>query len=530
MSRLWPVRESSATLAVLRVGLALLIGCDTLATWRYSVELYSQSGPAMPYFQPAPPPSAMAREHGLAPQWEPTSGLRPGEADRVRDSIQPGPLPEVRGDRSRQHEPGHVSMRQTPRSLGWGVPPAWLAVGGQTLLLFSTLCLAAGWYSGWSLLCCFVLLAWLRPLDLSWTFAKPTIIWLHMLLLLSLDDCGGWLTLRSRGRAVPPVESGGLSRWLLQVLVCQIYAGAALTKLQSGWFASGELLQYSLLDRQYGGTTLGRWLAATPGLARPLSLATLLFELLFPVLVWVPSCRRVLLFAAVGFHLAVWGCLHVDLFSPTLLVLLLAFVEPTTTQKLLGQVRCNWRFAKPMRWGTGLVRASVGPTDFRKGSIGVWWATAAGVGLLGCAVQWSADWYGAFGRIPLPPLDETTRAVWGEITRQSTPSRDWSVHRIAVGTRLTRSGVWGDPRHSRRGESLYVGVQFSVPHPPLQLEGILLTDTGRELARFSHSVAGDVSHTVDGFALTDDLPEGGGRVWLLIDGEDLTIRPVCWDP
>ncbi|MFN5530410.1 MAG: hypothetical protein ACK5F7_07540, partial [Planctomycetaceae bacterium] len=47
-------------------------------------------------------------------------------------------------------------------------------VAAQSLLLFAGLSLACGWQTGGSLLLCGGLLAWLRPLDLSWTFAKPT--------------------------------------------------------------------------------------------------------------------------------------------------------------------------------------------------------------------------------------------------------------------------------------------------------------------------------------------------------------------
>jgi hypothetical protein len=77
---------------------------------------------------------------------------------------------------------------------------------------------------------------------------------------------------------------------------------------------------------------------------------------------------------------------------------------------------------------------------------------------------------------------------------------------------------------------VYVRVQYSVPHRPLRLEGLLLSDEGQELARFEHEVRDEVSYSLDGFALGDELPPGGGRVLLLIDGEELTSRPIRWDP
>ncbi|MFM8220756.1 MAG: hypothetical protein ACKOJF_17730, partial [Planctomycetaceae bacterium] len=149
---------------------------------------------------------------------------------------------------------------------------------------------------------------------------------------------------------------------------------------------------------------------------------------------------------------------------------------------------------------------------------------------LGVAVQWGADWYGVFGRREPPAPVEVSRAVLGELTRQAEPPADWPVHRVALGTRQSSTGIWGHPERARRGESIFVRVQYSVPHRPLMLSGVLLGDDGQELARFEHQVRDEVSHSLDGFALDDTLPAGGGRVLLLIDGEELTSRAVRWDP
>ena len=545
MIRPWPVRESVRTLAVLRVGVALLICADTAASWRYSIELYSRSGPAMPYFAAAPT-STFSQQVAAAAAARTSRPATPVAAGEERNAPagdgrkQPGPL-----DGSATPGPRAPAARLAPQgSLGepwqapwWPVPPAGVAVAAQSLLLFAGLSLACGWQTGGSLLLCGGLLAWLRPLDLSWTLAKPTVLWWHMLLLLGLGDCGAALRLVRPAQAEPAAVGSGLARWLLRLLACQVYAGAALTKLQSAWFTSGELLQYALLDRQYGGTSWGRWLAATPGVVRPLSLATLLFEILFPVLVWVPQCRRGGLLAAVLFHLGVGVCLHVALFSPTMLVLLLAFIEPREWHWLAE--RCGrWRCAL---WQSGLVAkpeaeerqaAPAWHASWSSGGRGLvrWAACGVAAMALGVGVQWGTDWYGVFGRQPRPPLVETTRAVLGELTRQVEPPADWPVHRVALGTRLSNTAVSGDPQRARRGESVYVRVQYSVPHRPLRLEGLLLSDEGQELARFEHEVRDEVSYSLDGFALGDELPPGGGRVLLLIDGEELTSRPIRWDP
>ncbi|RPI89997.1 MAG: hypothetical protein EHM42_02065, partial [Planctomycetaceae bacterium] len=218
--------ESPRTLALIRLGIGLLVLHDALATWRFSVEMYSSAGPAMPAFSTRPPDS------------------RSESAGPADTSTAP-----------RQQIPGNIT--------GWFVPPPLVAVAAQTLLVFSALAVAVGWKTCPSLLLTMALVAWLRPLDLSWTFAKYTIIWLHMLGLLAWGQSGGMLALDSRQRQPARVNGPALPRRLLQLLACQVYLGAAITKLKSPWFVGGELLQFSLLDRGWGGTWLGHLLATS---------------------------------------------------------------------------------------------------------------------------------------------------------------------------------------------------------------------------------------------------------------------------
>lgn len=453
--------EGVETLAVIRMGVGLLVLWDVATTFRYSIELYSTAGPALPMF----------------------SALGP---------------------------------------YSWWVPPPAVAVLAQGLLAFVSVAIAAGWRTRTSLLLGALLLAGLRPLDLCWTFAKPTVLWLHLLVLLACSRCGGWVSVDA---ALSQEERGAgwgsiWPRRLLQVLVCGVYLGAAVTKLNSPWFAGGELLQYSLLDRGWGGTALGQWLATSPRLVHTAALGTMVFELVFPFLVWTRATRPGVLAAAALFHAGIAAAMHVGSFSATMGVLLLSFVEPSTWARWGSRNgAASWmRFA----WGGG--SGLPGPRGMWTG----WgWVGAAitSVGL-GWGWQWQADWYGVFGRRTLAHLTRLSARDVGAVLPGRAPAAADAIHRIALGTRRAGRDVWGSTAGLQPGETLWVLVQFSPLHDDLRLTGTLWTATGEQAADFEQKLPGGVTYSLHGFEITPEFAAGEGQVVLQLNGHDVALRRV----
>ena len=452
-----PGWEGVATLACLRVGVGVLVLWDVAWTFRNTIELYSTAGPALPMFG----------SNGLPPAWIPSPGV---------------------------------------------------AVCAESLLGFAALAVVLGWQTRTSLLLTALLLGWLRPLDLTWTFAKPTVIWLHMLVLLWFSRCGAWASLDSgRVREADEVTGPAWPRGLLQGLACFLYLGAAVTKLNSPWFAGGDLLHYSLLDRAWGGTDVGQWLATSPGLLRGASLGTIGFEIVFPCLVWVRRARPWVLATAVIFHAGIALTLHVGSFPATMLVLLLVFVEPETVERLWGVVR------------SGAVQQPSAGAGGRGGrSLGGWLLLSAVTVGLGWGWQWGEDWYGVFGRRELPALTRLTpREVSGVLPGRELPVAD-SIHRVSLGTRRGAREVGGSVAALRPGDTLWVLVQFSLPHPDLRLEGLLWTSAGELGARFEQKLAGGVTHALNGFEITAGFPPGEGRLILQLNGHEVMQRSVSY--
>lgn len=497
----WLLRQESVrSIALVRIGIALLIAQDTLASWRYSVELYSSAGPAMPVF------------------FDPVA-QSPSPRAAVSDQVAAADAP------------------PTWSHLLTAIPSPRVAIAAQTLLCVVSLALAVGWQTRLSLVLTLVLLAWLKPLDVSWTFAKYTVIWLHALACLLLGGGATDLSVDSLQNGTRQTAGPATTRRLLQLLVCQVYLGAAVTKLKSPWFAGGELLQFSLLDRGWGGTSLGQWLATSSLTMRALSLGTILFELLFPFLIWVPACRRPLLLVAVLFHLGVWGAMHVGTFSPTMLVLLLTFAEPDQVARICNSWR---RFRTPPESRSHEEAVSGGPPAARPAtrgrwnsgslrglsSLGTYALTAVTVVIVAGAIQWWCDWYGVFGNRSLARLTRIPPAVVDEVRAARKPAFEDYVHRVTVGNWRGERDVGGSGPSRRGTDRLYVLVQFVIPHPNLRLEGLLLASDGRLAARFEHTIDAGLSYAINGFELTTELPPGSSRVILQIEGHEVASRKV----
>ena len=484
--------ESPRMLALVRIVLGLALLYDGLSHWRNAIELFSTFGPAMPVF------------------------VQEAEVGR------PTPIFADRG--------GTPKIVRVKRMLPIPVlTPEW-AVIAHTFLVVSMLSVTLGWHSRTSLVAAFVVALWLWPLDLSSSIAKHTVIALHLLLLLVFSQCGAVWSLDALADAnrnnFCRLSSAGPRR-LMQILVCCIYFGATLTKIKTPTFANGDLLTFSFLDDHWGSGRIGLWLSTVPFLTLGLSKATLLFELLFPFLVWVRRCRLPLVGLAFGVHAAMGLLLHLKTFSPIMFAALLAFIEERDLVLLARAIRDPFRRvliegaggvgrAAPSNAHAGLHGAHA---RFNFASSARWHVIAVILFVAaGFAIQYIGDWYGAFGRRSPEALKEISTDEFDEMLAQRGPAYEDYFHRIELGSRFSGNQVFGSSQRFQTGQRAYVLIQMIQSHPAMTLEGILIAADGKELARFTHRVDPGNTYTVNGFELTSELLPGTYGIVLQAEG------------
>ncbi|WP_166820367.1 HTTM domain-containing protein [Thalassoroseus pseudoceratinae] len=381
----------------------------------------------------------------------------------------------------------------------------------HTLLLVSLVAVAVGWWTRFNLILSATLVLGFVFQDAISTLTKYNAIAIHLFVFLAFTQSGAvWSVdawLRRRWLSAVPL-SPVWPRRLMQLLVCGVYWGAAITKIRLPDFATGDLLEFSLLDDAYGGTYLGHWLAVHPTWLMIGSLLTVFYEVMFPVLVWIPQLRRVMLCCGIWFHASLWGTMHLEIFSPLMMVALSAFLNEQDLMWLRGRQPTN---------ATSIPDRS----SDRKRFLAVSASFAAFVMVAGLVVAYGLHWQRKhkfedfFGQ----PNASEFREIDADdaVTMIDAYEPDYAdyVHRVEVGHRMGHRHVFGDEATFTHGEVVTIMVRFAQPHPrfildwklfPPQADGKTPDET--TTAHFSRQLESTHAYSSIGFRLEDDFPPG----------------------
>ena len=131
------------------------------------------------------------------------------------------------------------------------------------------------------------------------------------------------------GKSVPapwPSVTTNIAIRLIQVHLCVVYFFAAIGKLQGTTWWSGEAVWLAMASYEYQQIDM-TWLAHYLPLVSAMTLLSLFWELLYPVLVWPRLTRPIMLVSAVFVHLGIGLCMGMIEFGLVMLVANMAFLE-----------------------------------------------------------------------------------------------------------------------------------------------------------------------------------------------------------
>ena len=209
-----------------------------------------------------------------------------------------------------------------PISINYGIPDMlpllsgnW-AVGLFGVLMFALFTLMIGWKTRLSAWCVFLLYTYFTLQDSLSTLTKYTVIASHAFLILSLADCGAvWsidrlqelkrqglprpLWLLGAGRAVPVWPQR-----MLQLMIAIVYFGAAVTKLQTSTYFTGDQLRFWLLTNVNHDNPIGEWMSLQPALLIPMGYIAIVWEITFILMIWKNRVRVGYLLMGAMFHIS----------------------------------------------------------------------------------------------------------------------------------------------------------------------------------------------------------------------------------
>jgi hypothetical protein len=201
------------------------------------------------------------------------------------------------------------------------LPPAF-AAALYGVMIFALICGVFGFRTRMAFLIGAPLYLYFNLLDAVSTMTKYSVMASHMFLMLTLSNCGSVWSIDAILRrwkegpaatAIPPRFPVWPAR-LIQMLFCFVYFGAAITKIQTQAFFSGEQMRYWMLSNWNYSNPFGEVLAMWTPVLLACGYITVVWEITFPFLAWRPAGRYFALGVGILFHIMTWITLGLYIF------------------------------------------------------------------------------------------------------------------------------------------------------------------------------------------------------------------------
>ncbi|MDA0832407.1 MAG: HTTM domain-containing protein [Planctomycetota bacterium] len=419
--------------------------------------------------------------------------------------------------------------------------------GTVTVALFSAMLIAflfsaIGWCTRLSLICSTVLYTYFCLIDYLSTITKFTVIATHVLLLLSLSQCGimwsvdSWLKRRARKSSWPGEPTTLYPRasvWprrLIQILVCTVYFGAAATKVQTPSFFSGDQMIYWAMTNVNHAHPLGELFTLYPILFVFGGFATAIWEILFSVLVWSKIGRRFALGGGVIFHIGTMLLLGLFVFPWICFSTYFSFLEERDIQGFAASFR-RWR----RRFGglkRSLIPQPVMQLAFRLQNVR-WYHSPLSyafvtVTLIMIAVEseYRMDVYGMRrpeGPYSLKVIDDPE--LIARMMKTSEPIRDEDKFlAFDIGTGLVAGHLVNRRDTFTQGESVIAQCSLSPPHEDMWVECNLHDADGPIIDRVGNVITRELARTEFVYNLSESLEPGDYMLVIRTKGREITRR------
>lgn len=379
--------------------------------------------------------------------------------------------------------------------------PPQVAAALYGLMMFGMVCAILGWKTRISFCLAVPLYIYFNLLDCVGTMTKYSVIATHLLILLTLSNCGAVWSVDAllRRRELGPAATAVPHRFpvwparLMQILFCFVYFGAALTKLQTDSFFSGEQMRYWMLSNWNYANPVGENLAMwTPALLVS-AYITVVWEIVFAFLVWRPGLRNFVLAIGTFFHVMTWLTLGLYIFPAICISGYLAFINErdiVAIRRALHRVRFPTRLlGAPPRLLAWLV-------ELRPSSVPVataWLGTAVLAAIGAAELEYRMDAYGMLannGPMPLRTIDQN---VAMKMINDKTPLREKDkFFSFDIGTRLVGGQLADRSSVFEYGDTIIAQCNLNPPHEDLWIEVLLQDDQRRTIQQSGQIVTRDM--------------------------------------
>jgi len=429
------------------------------------------------------------------------------------------------------------------------VLPGTVIVALHTALIFCLIASSIGWRTRISLAGATILFTYINMCDSVSTITKYSVIASHVLLLLTLSNCGGiwsvdaWLKRRRNPRkgGTPPglrVDLPKFHSWprrLMQLFIGIVYFGSAVTKMHTPEYFNGEQLQTWLLSNVNYQNPVGEFLAVYPAMLVLSGYIGIVWEVLFVFLGWKGWGRISMIGLGIVFHLMTTLMLGLYIFPAVCLAAYFAFLEERDVRKLSLLFR-RWR--KKIGWSRRSrqpVPASAAglrvPPALKFPEPALYGFVILATVVAGMELEHQLDPYGI--RRPEGPytLKEIDPALVQRMIAPTQPLRVQDMFdTFHIGTKLVGGLLFDHTQEFRQGEIAVVQVGMNTPHHDMWVECNLHDANNNIIDLVGQVVSREMYRANFYYNLTSALEAGEYDLVLKSAGQEITRRRITLTP
>lgn len=440
-----------------------------------------------------------------------------------------------------------------PLSSNYGYPellpvfPGYVAVALASALVFFLITSSIGWCTRFSLAAATLLYVYLNVLDSLSSLTKYTVIASHAMLLLSLSHCGAiwsvdsWLKKKKSGPAPLLGFATRLPRFpawprrLVQLMIGLVYFGAALTKMHTPVFFSGDQLRYWMLTNVNHENPIGEYLSFFPALLVIGAYVSIVWEVLFVFIGWRGLGRFIVVAFGVAFHVLTTMTLGLYIFPMVCITIYFSFLDEADVRRFARLFRRAQRKMGWVRNGVASGRSWISgfriPRGVRCPSPVAFGSLAIVVMLVGVEAEYLLDPYGIRrpeGPYALEPLEpEYVAQLLTPSGRIRNPDKFLSFN---VGTQLMSGLLVNSQYEFRQGDCLVAQCTHCPPHEDMWVECNLHDAHDRVLDRVGQVVTREMLRSNFIYRLTEALEPGEYSLVVKMAGEEITRRKITLKP
>lgn len=373
--------------------------------------------------------------------------------------------------------------------------PGSVVAGLVTMLVLLLVTSSVGWCTRFSLLATTSLYFYFMMLDCLSTISKYTVMSTHIMLLLGLSNCGdlwsvdAWLKKRRADQCAAPFVVPRSPVWpqrLMQIFFGMVYFGAAITKLHTATFFSGDQVVYWMMTYINNEHPLGDYLSQYPLVVAASCFITFVWELMFIFTVFHRGVRWYVLAVGTMFHVMTVFTLGLIVFPIVVVASYLAFLDEGDVEALL-----RWRPFRGLAGRFSLPRVdapdeaavqavepaslpSLAEERWHWGSMGVLAITLVLVAAVGAQVEYLMDHYRERGPNGPLALQEMTEDEVATLLTTDAPMRESDkLLAFDLGTTLIGEHLADRRSEFRQGEQVVGHMTLSQPHEDMWIDCML---------------------------------------------------------